>query len=75
MNAELMTHSSLTQPAYRIARPGILCRATRLPAVSCQALSPGLSQFVVIFEDILEVLRRKFSDGWERGARRFYGQF
>ena len=37
-------HLRCTMPAYRTARPGMLIRPTSVAAVSCQALSPELSQ-------------------------------
>lgn len=39
-NMLLMAHFFLTIPAYNSISPGIDCRATSEPAVSCQALSP-----------------------------------
>lgn len=40
----LIAHFFLTIPAYNSIKPGIDCRATSEPAVSCQALSPLTSQ-------------------------------
>src|SRR5215469_4738933 len=40
MKAELIAHFCLTYPAYRTARPGMLCRPTNVAAASCHALLP-----------------------------------
>src|SRR5258708_8060106 len=44
MTAELSDHFRFMRPAYRIARPGTLCRPTNVAAVSCQAVSPEFNQ-------------------------------
>src|SRR5438309_6447958 len=44
MKALLIAHFFLTSPAYRIIRPGRLCRATKVAAASCQALLPEFNQ-------------------------------
>src|SRR5882762_8631186 len=44
MKALLIAHFFLTSPAYRIIRPGMLCRATKVAAASCQALLPEFNQ-------------------------------
>lgn len=43
INMVLTTHFFWTKPPKRTARPGTLIRATKVAAVSCQALSPVFS--------------------------------
>src|SRR6266404_7780033 len=43
MKAELIAHFCLTYPAYRTARPGMLCRPTKVAAANCHALFPESS--------------------------------
>src|SRR5208337_4980380 len=43
MKAELLAHFCLTYPAYRTARPGMLCRPTKVAAANCHALLPESS--------------------------------
>src|SRR5271165_7594329 len=43
MKAELIAHFCLTYPAYRTARPGMLCRPTKVAAANCHALLPESS--------------------------------
>ncbi|KWW97706.1 hypothetical protein TH66_19540 [Carbonactinospora thermoautotrophica] len=38
------THFRGTSPPYRSATPGMLIRPTSVAAISCHALSPGLTQ-------------------------------
>src|ERR1700730_17251347 len=40
MKAELSAHFSWSMPPYRTARPGMLCRPTKVAAANCQALFP-----------------------------------
>src|SRR6185312_12624755 len=44
MTAELSAHFFFTNPAYRIASPGTLCKPTKVAAVNCQAVSPALTK-------------------------------